>query len=138
MDTNVIVAALLAWHEHHPRASSALREALTDADVVIPAPALVEAFSVMTRLPAPHRLSPRDTHTLLQDNFRDQARVVSLDARGLWRWLGGWADQGVSGGRTFDAHIVACAREAGAASVLTFNTRDFQALVGDDLDVVAP
>ena len=68
-DTSVIVASLLTWHEHHAPSRRALETAMDDAPLVIPVPALVESYAVLTRLPAPHRLSPRDAHVLLRENF---------------------------------------------------------------------
>lgn len=59
VDTSVIVAGLLAWHQRHPEANAAIESVLVYGKAILPAPALVEAFSVMTRLPAPHRLSRR-------------------------------------------------------------------------------
>ena len=61
VDTSVIIAALLGWHEAH---DPALRALITASDtgggtLLIPAPALVEAYAVMTRLPAPHELQKR-------------------------------------------------------------------------------
>ncbi len=37
--------------------------------MLLPAPALVEAYAVLTRLPPPHRLSVPDALALLEANF---------------------------------------------------------------------
>ena len=55
LDASVIVAALLAAHEHHGPAATELGALLAEpGDVILPLQALVEAYSVMTRLPSPH------------------------------------------------------------------------------------
>lgn len=138
VDTSVIVAGLLAWHQRHPEANAAIESALESGRMVLPAPALVEAFSVMTRLPAPHRLSPADAWLLLHDNFREHAELVALEAPAFWQALETWSGVGIAGGRVYDAHILACARQASATALLTFNTRDFNALDCDDIEIVEP
>ncbi len=131
-DTSVIVAAMLGWHEQHASALRTLQQAFDRNRVVVPGPALIEAYSVMTRLPAPHRLSPSDTRELLDETFSAAARVVPLTAQELWRLVRELSEQQVAGGRAYDAHILACARKAEASVLWTFNERDFQALVDDD------
>ena len=42
------------------------------------APALVEAYAVLTRLPPPHRLSPDMALALLENNFLKLATVIAL------------------------------------------------------------
>src|ERR1043166_9312671 len=60
LDTSAIIAALLTWHESHELALEALvgSMAARGSRLVVPGPALVEAYAVMTRLPAPRRLPP--------------------------------------------------------------------------------
>ena len=70
LDSSVIVAGLLAWHEAHERSFRALVQARRGT-IVVPGPALVEAYAVMTRLPAPHRLAPSDAIDLLSGSFED-------------------------------------------------------------------
>ena len=60
VDSSVLVAALLGWHEHHVAAFRVLDAVLAaDDDLVLPVHALIETYAVLTRLPAPHRLSPK-------------------------------------------------------------------------------
>lgn len=54
-DTSVLVPALLAWHPDHEECRRALRSVTK-----LPVHVLVECYSVLTRLPAPHRVSPAD------------------------------------------------------------------------------
>lgn len=64
-DTNCMVAALCDWHVHHERAAGEIRRRLTDGEaMVIAAPTVIETYSVLTRLPPPHRLSPTEAHAL--------------------------------------------------------------------------
>ena len=128
VDSSVIVAALLTWHEHHPAAARALDRALgSDAGVVIPLHALVESYAVMTRLPAPHRLSPRDAAALLRANFAE-VRIATQSARGIFTLLDGLATSSLGGGIVYDAIILDAAADAGATSLLTLNARDYERL----------
>lgn len=134
VDTSALVATLLSWHDHHELATAALDEAARAAPLLVPAPALVECYAVLTRLPAPHRLSPSDAHALLHENF-SAAPVTSLTGAECWRMLAALAKEGVAGGRTYDAQILAAARKGGARALITLNTSDFEALVGGRRDI---
>lgn len=137
-DTSVIVAALLTWHEHHSPARRALESAMEEGPLVLPVATLVESYAVLTRLPAPHRLSPRDAHALLRDNFAGAARVEGLDGDECWAMLASLAAQSIAGGRTYDAQILAAAVKGGAGVLLTLNAADFTTLARDEIDIRNP
>ena len=60
-------------------AAQALERRLTAGDrLVVAAHALVEAYAVLTRLPAPHRLAPADAWALLAANFVSGAEIAAL------------------------------------------------------------
>lgn len=123
VDTNVVVAALLSWHEFHARAARAVGQRI--GGLVLPVPVLTESYSVMTRLPAPHRLAPGDALRLLQHTFQNE-RLAGFPTHDSWRFLVECAGHGVAGGRTYDALIVRAAVAAKATGLLTFNARDFR------------
>lgn len=106
--------------------------------MITAAHALAESFSVLTRLPAPYRISPADALALLEDNFMKPARVVALDASGYQDQLRRAAAEGIAGGRIYDALIAACAIKAGATTVLTFNASHFGNLPPAGPRVVTP
>jgi predicted nucleic acid-binding protein len=138
LDTSVLIAGLLSWHENHQAAARALEAALTDpAGAVLPLQALVEAYAVMTRLPAPHRLRPDAAAEILRLSLADRVRLVTLDEPAGWQLIASLAEAGVAGGRTYDALIAACARAAAAGRLVTLNQRDFAA-VAPDLDLLVP
>ena len=139
LDTSVIIPALLAWHEHHAVAFPVVKEALVaESKVILPLPALVEAYAVLTRLPAPWRLRAVDAHRLLVSTFLGKAVVVGLDGDLAWDLLDDALAQGVSGGATYDAHIAACAKKAGAKCLATFNRRHFERLDLGDVALLVP
>jgi hypothetical protein len=104
--------------------------------LLIPLPALIESYSVITRLPSPHRLRPEIAYELLHDSF-DRARVVSLPARKAWPFLHDCSSGEIAGGRTYDAVIAEVAILSGAEKLLTLNPRDFESF-GNRITIVVP
>ena len=100
--------------------------------------ALAEAYAVLTRFPAPHRLSPADALALLDANFIDGARAVALDAEGYRSLLRRAGKEGIAGGRTYDAIIAECALKAKADSLLTFNPNHFAHIEPAGVRIVVP
>jgi hypothetical protein len=105
--------------------------------MIVAAPALIEAYAVLTRLPPPHRLSPETALTLLEKNFLEAATVIALNAKSYTSLLVRAPKNGVAGGRTYDAVIGTCAEQGKASTVLTFNAGDFTDL-GKGFAVVIP
>lgn len=139
LDTSFIIAALQSWHENHTVAFGFLeRLFVSRREIILPVRVLVESFSVMTRLPMPHRLASRDAFALLEKNFRPRAHLVGMPESGYWDLLGSFPERGISGGIVYDAEIVECAQLAGAREIVTFNGKHFELLVPDGIGVVVP
>jgi predicted nucleic acid-binding protein len=142
LDSSVIVAGLLPWHEKHRPARAALARLLrvggSRRSVVVPFSALVESYSVMTRLPAPHRLNAADAYALLGGAFRDRAAVASPRTEGVWEFLTAQRDAGVYGGAVYDAVILAAAMRGGARRLLTFNRQHFERLRPEGIEILEP
>ena len=119
-DTRCMIAAVCSWHEHHEAAAAEIERRLAGrAKMVVAAPALVEAYAVLTRLPAPHRLSPETALTLLQNNFLKLATTIALDAKSYRALLLEAPKRNLAGGRIYDAVVGACAGQGKASAVLT-------------------
>jgi predicted nucleic acid-binding protein len=116
VDTSVVVAAFASWHEGHAAAAAVLAR-----NPRIPAHVLVETFSVLTRLPPPHRAPADLVASFLEQRFRDAPLV--LPSRAHRELVTKAADIGLAGGAIYDALIAATARHAGA----TLLTRDHRA-----------
>jgi predicted nucleic acid-binding protein len=133
-----MIAAVCSWHEHHEPAANELERRLARREkMVVAAPALVEAYAVLTRLPPPHRISPEAAIALLENNFMKSATVIALTAKSYAALLQLAPKNGVAGGRTYDAVIGTCAEQGKASTVLTFNAGDFAAL-GKEFSVLTP
>lgn len=105
-DSSVLVAGFASWHELHAPARRAL------AGTRMTGHALLEAYSVLTRLPPPHR-APADVAAAFLDHVTTSEPLVLSAAatRDLPERL---AALGVSGGATYDALIAATALESDA------------------------
>lgn len=115
-DSSVTVAALLADHPEHQSAD----EALAACGVTIAHVAL-ETYSVLTRLPAPHRVDAKTAATIL--DARTPAGYVALAGEELAQVNGRLASAGVSGGASYDGLIALTALKHG----LELLTRDHRA-----------
>ncbi len=134
-----MVAAVCGWHEHHDRAAAEIERRLGRGEtMIVAAPALVETFAVLTRLPPPHRLSATDSLALLEANFMSGPAIVALDGQAYRNLLRQAPDAGVVGGQTYDAVIAACARIGQAAALVTFNERHFRGFATDGMTIVVP
>jgi predicted nucleic acid-binding protein len=133
-----MVAALCTWHEHHERAAAEINRRLRHESMHLAAPALVETYSVLTRLPPPHRLSPRDALELLQASFIDGGSINTLDGAAYRALLRHAPEQGVAGGRIYDSVIAHCAWKARATVLLTFNEPHFASFARHGLAIVVP
>ncbi len=139
-DSDCMIATVAGWHTHHLRATAEIERRLNDGESLhIAAPALVEAYAVLTRLPRAYRMRPQDCLALLQVNFLDHAEsVVALDVDQYLRLVQNAAVGGIIGGQIYDAVIAACARAANVATLLTFNERHFRPYADQGLAIVVP
>lgn len=101
-DTSVLVAALTGWHPYHDIAKGALRVRVQS----IPAHVLLECYSVLTRLPAPHRITASVAGQLLGALDLALVGLPSENQRALVQRL---AATGRGGGAVYDALVAATA-----------------------------
>jgi hypothetical protein len=108
-----VIAALAGWHERHETAALAL-EPIT----ALPAHALLEVYSVLTRLPSGLAIPAAIVAGTLQRRFGETP--LELDDRG--DLVGRLAAAGVFGGASYDGLV---ALEAGAhgRTLLTLDDR---------------
>lgn len=136
VDTSVFIAAVCAWHEKHAATRVVIDELLdAGAALILPGHAVLESYSVLTRLPAPHRLTPDDALALLERNAAVFAEGPG--ATNVRKLLGEWSPQRVAGGRIYDLYILESARRAGADTFVTLNAKDVAGFEGN-LRIVVP
>ena len=65
-------------------------------------------------------------------------KIVALDGRSYRSLLRGAPENGIAGGRTYDAVIAACALKVKGATLLTFNASHFSSFAARGLEVIVP
>jgi predicted nucleic acid-binding protein len=127
-DTSVLVAAMLSTHRYHARAVAWLHSIPAGAlEGVVSVHALGELWSVLTKLPVSPPVSPRTAREAI-NTILTQFEVVPLTVQIYQEALDRCTTKGLRSGAIFDALHLATAEAAGAASLITFNDRDFTRL----------
>ena len=114
-DTSVVVAAFASWHEQH----DAARQALDDGLWLVEHYAL-ETYSVLTRLPAPHRAPADVVRDFIATRFPDP--WLRLTASAYRKFISGLTELNVTGGSVYDA-LVAATAAAHAVPLITCDRR---------------
>ena len=117
-DTSVLVAAFASWHEQHELAQLEMRNV---TDVI--GHCALETYSVLTRLPAPHRAPPAIVARFISTRF--SSGFLVLDPKDFRAILADLPRLGISGGATYDAVIGATANRFGA-TLLSLDRRAAQ------------
>jgi hypothetical protein len=102
-----VVAAFASWHEQHKAADAAI-----DAGVRLVAHCAVESFSVLTRLPPPHRAAPGLVRDFLAARFREP--YLALDPDAYRMLIPRLVELGIGGGAAYDGLVAATAASADA------------------------
>jgi predicted nucleic acid-binding protein len=114
-DTSVVVAAFASWHEHHDRARKALDRGLRVIDHCV-----LETYSVLTRLPAPHRCAAHVVRDFLRARFVEP--FLRMDGAPYRDFVLALPEHSVTGGGAYDA-LVAATAAAHSASLITCDRR---------------
>ena len=139
LDSSCLIALLSDWHAQHRRTLISYSQWLArGAQSVIAVHAMLETFSVLTRLPTPYRSTPETAKTALEQTFSRTAIITGMGSEGIWSSMDMLCRLGLSGGRVYDVVIARCVAEAGATVLLTWNTKPFLPIAPAGLDVREP
>ncbi|HET6731724.1 type II toxin-antitoxin system VapC family toxin [Mycobacterium sp.] len=127
VDTSAAVALVLTDHELHEAALASLRARPRG----LAGHAAFETFSVLTRLPAPARLTAAAVTRLFAATFPETKFLSASAAASLLAQLG---TAGISGGAVYDALVGASAKEHGLPLV-TCDRRALDVYRALDVDV---
>lgn len=138
LDSSAVVALVSAWHVGHQRVHDLVEGRLRQGHrLALAGHSLIEAYSVLTRLPTPYRISASDAHELLRKNFAE-APLLSLKSREYWQVLSECAEQGIAGGRVYDALIARTAQNGATPTIVTLNPKHFAAFESSELGIASP
>jgi hypothetical protein len=110
-----VIAALSAWHDAHEAAARAIAGVRA-----LPAHVLIEAYSVLTRLPGGLALPAQAAFELLDRRFDEPPLALSASQRR--RALGPLATAGIAGGATYDG-LVGLEANAHGRTLITLDRR---------------
>ncbi len=128
LDSSVLVAAFYGDHEHHAPSLALLAEQRRSIGSTA-AHCLAEVYSVLTGMPARHRVSPHEALLFLGD-VRERLTTIALEEPEYFAVLESAASAGLTGGSTYDAIIAHCALKAKAQNLYTWNVRHFKRFGG--------
>jgi len=140
LDTSVLLGGLIYFGPQSGPAQSVMH-AVAEKQISQPATAwhcCLEFYSVATRLPPEFRLTPADAATLVQEEVFGRMSVHGLPASDRLTLLKTAVQDGIAGGRIYDAHIAEVARAAGAKVVVTDNRRHFLSALRYGIRVETP
>ena len=106
-DTSLVVAAFASWHEHHKRART-----LLDQGARLIEHCAVETYSVLTRLPPPHRCAGAVVREFIRTRFPEP--YLRLDSAAHREFVLGLPEHQITGGAAYDALVAATAAGHGA------------------------
>jgi predicted nucleic acid-binding protein len=115
VDSSVVIAAFATWHEHHALA----RKAMSSQPRLV-AHAAVESYSVLTRLPPPHRAHPSIVYAFITERFTEP--FLTLSEAGYQELLATLGAGRILGGPAYDALIAFTAAEH-QATLLSLDRR---------------
>lgn len=109
-DTSLVIAAFASWHENHEAARRAL-----DGGLRLIEHCALETYSVLTRLPPPHRTSGTIVRDFLETRFPQP--FLRLSAGPYKDFILGLPGHGIAGGAAYDALVAATAADCSAELV---------------------
>jgi predicted nucleic acid-binding protein len=101
-DTSLVIAAFASWHESHEAARRAL-----DSGLRLIEHCALETYSVLTRLPPPHRTSGEMVREFLTARFPEP--WLRMNEQAYKDFILGLPGRGVTGGAAYDALVAATA-----------------------------
>jgi predicted nucleic acid-binding protein len=138
LDTSYLVPLLAEWHQHHDRTTRDYRARLGRGErPVIAIHALLECYSVLTRLPHPVRVAGDVAEQILTHYFAD-VEIAGATPETGWLAIRSLAVQDLGGGRIYDALIASTVLRAEASVLVTWNVKYFLALAPPGLEIRQP
>lgn len=127
LDTNLLIAAIVETHPHHPKASPWLVKIKNkEADGIVGAHSLAEVYSTLTKLPIHPKISPALAEQLILRNIFPHFEIIKLTKDDYQTVLHILAANNIDGGATYDALICHAAFKSQVDKLYTFNVKHFK------------
>jgi predicted nucleic acid-binding protein len=125
-DTSVLVAAFWGGHVNH-HASILAFAAASKKTSACGIHSLAEVYAVMSSLPVRPMIPPEQAMLFVQE-AHGRLTPISLNDQEYFRAVQECAEQKLSGGRVYDALLLAAAAKSGARTIFTWNVKHFRAI----------
>src|SRR5260370_41643537 len=128
-DTSVLIAAFRGGHIHHVpslKRFAAAEKTLSACGIH----SLAEVYAGMPALPVKPMIPPEQA-VLFVEEVRNRLTLVSLSAEEYFTTIQDTATRGFTGGRIYDALLLACAAKYKAQAAYTWNLKHYQSLAPD-------
>lgn len=138
-DTSILIPAFAESHPNHKKCFSLL-EKVSDKkmEVVISSHALLEFYSVFSKLPLKTRISPLEIKEIIEKNIYPNFKIVSLEEKDYKEIIFQISSLGLSGGIVYDLFHYISARKAKASAIFTYNEKDFQKINFEKIPILLP
>jgi predicted nucleic acid-binding protein len=129
VDTNVLIAASVTSHPHHPACSRRLAQ-LQNSDKSCAAHSLAETYSSLTRISKGYAIPAFDAAQIIT-TIQKKFSLITLTAREVVNTIEAASQRGLGGPLIYDALILACARKSNAKVIFTYDVTDFKRIAPD-------
>jgi predicted nucleic acid-binding protein len=125
-DTSVLVAAFWRGHAQH-ESSLRLFASATREECACGIHTLAEVYASMSALPVKPMI-PSEQAFLFVEEIRQRLSLISLSEREYLAAIQNASQQGLTGGRIYDALLLRCAAKCDARNIFTLNLKHFQSI----------
>jgi predicted nucleic acid-binding protein len=133
-DTSVLIAAFWGGHLHH-EASIKLLAPADKQHSACSIHSLAEVYAGMSVLPVKPMI-PTEQVLLFVEEVRTRLTLVSLEDEEYFETIRNAAEQGLTGGKIYDALLLRCAAKCKAQIIYTWNLKHFRTLAAELADRV--
>jgi predicted nucleic acid-binding protein len=130
-DTSILIAAHQLSHEYHGPCL-ALISGVKQGTGYCALHSYAEVYAVLSGMPSRPRLRPTDVDAMI-DRIDRVFTPIALTRKEYRDIIVRHSKQGVTGGRLYDALILACAVKSEAKTIYTLNEKDFKTLATSDV-----
>ncbi len=136
LDTSIFISAF--WKQHpNFEPSFQLMSQSKKYKLITSNHAIVEYYSVMTRLPIPTKIEPSMIYNLIEENIIPHVSVYHLTEKEYLHFLKQASSLQIKGGNIHDYYHYQVAHKMKADVLLTWNTKDFLKF-GDEIEIRTP
>ncbi len=138
-DTSVLIPAFAESHPNHKECFSLLEKTLNKKmELVTSAHALLEFYSVYSKLPLKTRISPLEIKKIIEENIYPNFKIIILEEKDYKEVILQISSLGLSGGIIYDLFHYMSARKSKANALITYNEKDFGKFSFDKIPIFLP